>query len=189
MRYEQPYIETSSGKKVHFLEPDPDSIDINDIAYALSHIPRFNGHTSQFVSVAEHCWSGARYIEHGLKLQMLLHDAAEAYLCDIPKPLKDFLPDYRKIEDGMMKAIAAKFGFDYPLSSIVKYYDLVLLSNDAHWLLPSRGNGWSLWRDVKRPIVSPEFKPLCLDSATAKRVFLDLYHDLCGTKTPTRKAA
>ena len=189
MRYEQPYIETSSGKKVHFLEPDPDSIDIEDIAYALSHIPRFNGHTSKFVSVAEHCWSGARYIQSDLKLQMLLHDAAEAYLCDIPKPLKEFLPDYRKIEDNMMATISKKFGFDFPLSPVVKHYDIALLSNDAHWLLPSRGNDWSLWKTVKRPTICPEFKPLCLDSGTARRVFLDLYYDLCGTKAPSRKAA
>lgn len=178
VRYEQPYVETSSGKKVHFLEPDPDSINIEDIAHALSFIPRFNGHTSKFISVAEHSWNGARYIQHDLKLQMLLHDASEAYLCDIPSPIKQFLPDYKKIEDGMMNAIAAKFGFEYPLHPIVHHYDLALLSNEAHWLLPSRGNDWGTWRATKRPIVSPEFKPLCLDSKTANKVFLDLFYEL-----------
>lgn len=181
MRYEQPYIETSGGRKVHFLDPDPDSINIEDIAYALSQIPRFNGHASQFISVAEHSWSGSRYIEDTYKLSMLLHDATEAYLCDIPKPLKEFLPDYRKIEDNLQRVICEKYKIPFPLPDVVKYYDLVLLSNEAHWLLPSRGNTWSVWKHVKRPVVSPEFKPLCMYPKAARRIFLDKFYELSGT--------
>lgn len=177
----RPYIETFSGKRVHFLNPDPESITIEDIAHALSRICRFNGHTREFYSVAEHSWKGAVYISHPYKLGMLLHDATEAFLCDIPSPIKDYLPDYRKIEKELLEAILLKFGIEEQLPEIVKYYDLVLLSNEAHHLIPSRGNDWEMWKHVKRPVVSAEFKPLCLQPDVAKKVFLDKFYELHGT--------
>lgn len=178
----RPYIETVSGKIVHFLNPDPDSIDINDIAHALSRICRFNGHTREFYSVAEHSWKGATYISDEYKLAMLLHDASEAYLCDIPSPVKDYIPDYKKIEEELSYAICVKFGLPFPNHEIIKYYDLVLLSNEAHHLMHSRGNQWELWKHVKRPLVSAEFKPLCLQADVAKEVFLDKFYELHGTE-------
>ena len=74
----EPYIETVSGKKVYFLDPDPDQIDIKDIALSLSRVNRFNGHTRKPLTVAEHCWNGSRHIQDDLKLAFLLHDASEA---------------------------------------------------------------------------------------------------------------
>lgn len=182
-----PYIETASGKKVYFLNPEPDQIDIRDIALSLSRIPRFNGHTSKPLTVAEHCWSGARYIQQEHKLAFLLHDATEAYLCDIPSPIKQYLPEYRDLEAKLASCIATKFGvnFDTP---VVKYYDLSLLSNEAWHLLPSKGNDWEFWKNVKRPPVTAEFKPLCLDPEVARVVFLELFYELYGNSTTTREA-
>ena len=182
----QPYIETASGRKVYFLEPDPDNIDLGDIAVALSRIPRFNGHTNRFYSVAEHCWIGARFIEPEFRLAFLLHDASEAYLCDIPSPIKQYLPDYKEIELGIEKAIATKFGLEFPNNDMVKYMDVVMLSVEAQHLVHSRGNDWQLWKTMKRPVADPRMKPLCFDSKLAH----DLYYtavldELHGNKTAT----
>jgi hypothetical protein len=177
----QPYIETASGNKVFFLEPDPDSIDINDIALALSRIPRFNGHTNRFYSVAEHCWTGQRFIQDEFKLAFLLHDATEAYLCDIPSPIKQYLPDYQKLEEGLERAIFNKFGLTYPLDPVIKYMDIAMLSVEAQHLVESRGNDWQLWKTMKRPIADPRMKPLCFDSKTAERLYLEAFYELFGT--------
>ncbi|HET8688901.1 MAG TPA: hypothetical protein VFM18_20005, partial [Methanosarcina sp.] len=156
----QPYIETASGKRVFFLEPDPEQIDIKDIALALSRIPRFNGHTNRFYSVAEHCWIGHRFITDRYKLAFLLHDATEAYLCDIPSPIKQYLPDYKKIEEGLERAIADKFMLDFPMNDVVKYMDLAMLSVEAQHLIESRGNKWQIWQTINRPVADPRMKPL-----------------------------
>lgn len=186
MKYE-PYLETASGKHLYFLDPQPEQIDIRDIALALSRVHRFNGHTTKPMTVAEHCWAGARYIEDKYKLSFLLHDAAEAYLCDIPSPVKQYIPEYKKIERGLMGAIATKFGCNFE-SDMVKYYDLVLLSNEAHHLTKSQGNDWDIWKQVKRPTISAEFKPLCLDPEVARLVFLELFYELHGDSSTDRLA-
>jgi hypothetical protein len=186
MNYE-PYIETASGKKLYFLNPDPDQIDIRDIALSLSRVPRFNGHTSKLLTVAEHSWAGARYIPDEYKLSFLLHDAAEAYLCDIPSPVKQHLPEYQKMEEGLQACIEEKFGVNLH-SSMVKYYDLTMLSNEAWHLVKSRGEDWDIWKTIKRPAVTAEFRPLCLEPEVARVVFLELFYELYRNSTPTREA-
>lgn len=177
----QPYIETASGKKVFFLEPDPESIDINDIALALSRIPRFNGHTHRFYSVAEHCWQGQRWLPEEHKLAFLLHDASEAYLCDIPSPIKQFLPDYKKIEQTLEEAICTKFGVPYPHCDQVKTMDTIMLSVEAQHLVESRGNDWQIWKTSRRPVADPRMKPLCFDSKLAESIYLETFYELFRT--------
>jgi len=82
------WIQTISGRKFPLAEPDPNQIDIEDIAHALSMLCRFNGHCTQFYSVAEHSMHVSHEISNDLALAGLLHDAAEAYLGDVPSPLK-----------------------------------------------------------------------------------------------------
>ena len=93
------HIQTFTGRHINPFDPDPDAIDIEDIAHALSHICRFTGHTHTFYSVAQHsvhvadlvCRNTAGLAKPARSravLMALLHDASEAYLCDIPRPLK-----------------------------------------------------------------------------------------------------
>ncbi len=102
------FIVTHGGKMYNYLDPHPDMIAIEDIAHALSHMCRFNGHTNLFYSVAQHSMSVA-YRMPGTaeeKLAALLHDAAEAYMCDIPSPLKPLLgPAYRDLYDACQSTI------------------------------------------------------------------------------------
>lgn len=107
------FINTSSGKKFFFDPVDPDTISIGDIAHALSNICRFNGHTDKFFSVAQHSMLVCIYMPGTPeeKLAALLHDAAEAYVCDIPTPLKTLLgPSYKDIQDGVQEAISRRYG-------------------------------------------------------------------------------
>ena len=114
---ENPYITTASGLKFHVANPSPLEVSVADIAQGLSRQPRFVGHTSEPWSVAEHCLLVTAILRHhgfNPRMQMagLLHDAAEAYICDIPSPLKWAMEEidgalcaYRKIENRVEEAI------------------------------------------------------------------------------------
>lgn len=124
-------IRTYSGKYIDPFNPNPDDICIEDIAHALSNQCRFAGHTQRFYSVAQHSLFVMNVVHTKYKLQALMHDASEAYLLDIPTPIKMKLPAYKAAEDGLMIAIAAKFGFDWPMSEYVKNADRYAL--EAEW--------------------------------------------------------
>lgn len=122
------WLQTYSGGRVYPLDPRPEEIDILDIAAALSKLCRYGGHCLQFYSVAEHCVLMTRYArKYGFRdqvlLQLLLHDASEAYLVDIPRPLKKSLPDYQAAERGMEYAISQRFGLEIPNDPIVHKFD------------------------------------------------------------------
>jgi hypothetical protein len=107
-------IRTNSGKYINLLSPHEDDIDINDIVHSLCNLQRFNGHLNEPFSVAHHCLHVSWRVDKEHQLAALLHDASEAYIADIPSPLKKLLPEYKRIEHNMMKVIAKKFGFKYP---------------------------------------------------------------------------
>jgi len=124
------YIVTASGTQFDLLNPNPDDIRVEDIASGLSKLCRFTGQCNDFYSVAQHCVLGARELERPHRLAFLLHDASEAYLADISKPLKELLPDYRAIEDRLQAIICEKFSVEYPFSQEVKELDLTLGSTE-----------------------------------------------------------
>lgn len=96
------------------LAPDPALIDITDIAHALSMLCRANGHFKSFYSVGQHCINccneaAARGWSRRVQLACLLHDASEAYLSDVTRPVKQEIPRYREIEEPLQDAIWLKF--------------------------------------------------------------------------------
>lgn len=108
------YITT--GSKIHFtpLNPDPKQIVIVDIAHSLSMMTRANGHFPDFYSVAQHCIhcyeeAVARELDKRLALACLLHDASEAYIADITRPVKKNLPKYLVIEKILQDSIYERF--------------------------------------------------------------------------------
>lgn len=109
-------IRTFTGKYMNVFEPTEDMICIEDVAHALSNQCRFGGHLPKFYSVAQHSLMCCEMATPERKLEALLHDASEAYLLDVPKPIKQRLSNYKEIEDNLMRLIAKKFGFQYPLS-------------------------------------------------------------------------
>jgi 5'-deoxynucleotidase YfbR-like HD superfamily hydrolase len=106
-----PDIRTYTGIYVDVSNPQPDMFNIEDIAHALSMQPRFGGHLRRFYSVAQHSIFCACEVPHEYAFAALMHDASEAYLCDIPSPIKKLIPEYKVIEEMVMKCIAEKFGF------------------------------------------------------------------------------
>lgn len=130
--YKENHIRTASGRMVNLLKPHPDSIIIEDIAHGLAATARFGGQTPYPFTVAQHSIDCANRVARQHKLAALLHDASEAYLGDIPTPLKTILYGYKKIEDTFMDVIAKKFGFKYPLHESVKTADKQCL--ESEWL-------------------------------------------------------
>ena len=93
------WILTSTGKRFDLFEPDADMIDPRDISHALAHLCRFNGHTREFYSVAQHSCIVAELVPEEHRLAALLHCAPKAYLGYMTRPLNQWMPDYRGFED------------------------------------------------------------------------------------------
>jgi len=128
-------IRTFTGKYVNVFDPDPNTLVIEDIAHALSMQCRFGGHLPYFYSVAQHCVTCSTATEAeapdpNLAFTALMHDSSEAYLLDIPRPIKLKLANYKEIEDKLMKALSLKFGFTYPLPEMVHTIDNVAIVSE-----------------------------------------------------------
>lgn len=135
-------IRTASGIYMNVFEPTMEMICIEDIAHALAMQCRFGGHLPVFYSVAQHSLNCSFLIDDKeLKLAALLHDASEAYLMDIPRPIKKRLANYKEIEHGLMLLIAEKFGFEYPLHKEVKKADEIMLQLEWDVLMLNK-NTW-----------------------------------------------
>lgn len=135
------WIHTAHGRAVDLLDPQPDTIDLRDIAHALDRICRYTGHCSEHYSVAAHSLNVAAYCreigcDNVTYRAALLHDATEAYLGDVASPLKSLLPEYKAIEARFWTVIARKFGLPDPLPDMVKAADRVMLISEAPALLP-----------------------------------------------------
>lgn len=133
------HIMTYTGKLIEPLNPDPALIDIQDIAHALSQVCRFCGHTSSFLSVAQHSVLVSRIVPPEYALVGLLHDASEAYLSDIARPIKqqpEFGTVYKAAEEKLMLAISEAFGFAWPMPPAVKLADEILLRTEQRDLMP-----------------------------------------------------
>lgn len=128
--YTENSIRTYTNKVFDLKILDPDSICIEDIAHALSLTPRFGGHLEKMYSVAQHSVMVAINCREN-QLAGLLHDASEAYIGDMPSPFKKMMPEYKIIENRLMKVISEKFGFIIPLPAEVKEADRMLL--DMEW--------------------------------------------------------
>lgn len=125
--YTKDCIRTFTGIYFNIINPTEDMICIEDIAHSLSMQCRFAGHLPVYYSVAEHSIRCHEVSSPENKLAALLHDASEAYLLDIPSPIKPHLNNYKEIENKIMKLVAKKFGFLYPLVQEVRDIDKYML--------------------------------------------------------------
>ena len=136
-------ITTYTGLRFNPLEASADDIRIDDIAHSLPLICRGNGQVKTFFSVAQHCINcareaGARNYPVRVQLACLLHDASECYLSDVPRPLKQYMPEYRVYEDRILDIIYTKFlgsAITAEENEIVRAIDDVMLYYDLHTLL------------------------------------------------------
>ena len=155
-------IRTNSGTFVNVFNTNPDSIKIEDIAHALSRLPRFGGHLNRHYSVAQHsvlCAEMAKTKKE--KKAALLHDGSEAYLLDMPTPIKARMGEYKQYEDKLMKIIFKKYDLEWPLNPNIKKIDKKMLL--IEW-------------DNLAVTDNKEFK--CWSPNKAKKEFLKLYKEL-----------
>jgi hypothetical protein len=183
VRIESDQILTVSGVYVNPLDLRPNQIHIVDVAHALAHQCRFVGHTNKFYSVAEHSvralrWNRKRNVSHAELQWTLLHDASEAYLVDLARPMKIdpyFGKAYRGAEGRAMEVICERFGLDRKEPACVKEADLAMLAAERRDLMPAGGD-WVILEGVEAPteVISP-WSP-----RRAKRMFLQEYVRLFG---------
>lgn len=121
------WIQTRTGRQFWPLDPYPEDFDIEDIASSLSKLCRYNGHCSQFYSVAEHSVLVSWILPPEFALCGLLHDGTEAYCADVPRPLKPFLTGYAEIEDRIWRALAMRFGLPEKMPKEVIEADTAVL--------------------------------------------------------------
>ena len=171
---EDSWIQTFTGKRINVFNPKPYDISILDIAHALSNLCRFTGHTKLFYSVAEHSCYVAEYVPPQFALKGLLHDAAEAYLSDVSRPIKPFLTNYREIEDDLLAAIFQKFGLNSGIEREIKDYDSRLCLTEGLHMMHSI-EGWKL-AETFQPILGFQFK--YLSPVDAKVAFLTKFLEL-----------
>jgi hypothetical protein len=132
-----PYLQTVSGRWVNPFDPDPEQLDSGDIARALANQCRFGGHCRVFYSVAQHSVIVSQLVEErggdsDEAFAALMHDATEAYLGDMPHPLKHRSPlgaAFKQAEDHLERALRDRFGIK-PDVPAIKAADRALLATE-----------------------------------------------------------
>lgn len=148
------FIQTYTGRAFWPLKPQADALSIIDIAHALSNQCRYSGHVAYFYSVAQHCCLLASHVakNHGTPeqcLQILMHDAAEAYLVDIPRPVKQFMPQYRVWDKAINDTVRQWMGWaDLPILDFQDDLDSRVIVDERAALL----GGTLDWGHRMRPV-------------------------------------
>lgn len=163
-------LHTASARMVDVMKPDPQTIAIEDIARSLSRIPRWLGHTSGDVaySVAQHSVRVSLLLQGtGCELEGLLHDAHEAFLGDIPRPVAHAIGLYRvaTLKNGLDQAIARRFrlSFDSAAWDAVRRADDAELEHEfAELVRPAEGLATESRLDRLEPLPPVEAEELFL---------------------------
>ena len=185
------WTNTFSGRVSRPLEPEKTDYNIEDIAHSLAMQCRWNGHTKTFYSVAQHSVYASRFIrikgerkptkEKSYKRAALMHDASEAYLCDIPRPIKGHLGRYKELEASTELAIQNNFGIltSPHLLEAVKEIDNALLVRERSILIEKAPNmiwGFETFDDSYITEMLPEIPYWSPENA--KDFFLQEYREL-----------
>ena len=167
-----PTILTADGVYFDFENPSREAITLNAIARGLANTCRFAGQCSRFYSVAEHSVWVSRIVPEQYAIEGLLHDAAEAFIVDMPKPLKEMLPDYKAVEARIERAVFGCFGF-VDLPAEIKRADRIMLSTEQRILMRNRDR-WK-WTDGFEPL---DIELQCLPPDTAYHQFITRAQEL-----------
>lgn len=177
------WIQTFLGLAFFPLDPRCEDIFIKDIAHALSNQCRFTGHVKRFYSVAEHCWRVSGMCKPEDALWGLLHDASEAYVVDVPRPIKRMpgMEVYRAVEKNVMKFVAQRFGLPPDEPASVERADKIMLAIEARDLLGPLRPGWEAWDKFIAMAGDYEIKSVMpWTPAYAEKMFLDRFCELGG---------
>lgn len=162
-----PTILLNSGSYFNYEIPHESTWTLDDIAHGLAMTCRFGGQARRYYSVAEHSVYVSRLVPPYLAWDALMHDAAEAFICDMPKPLKELLPDYKVIEKRVEAAIAERHGLRDPMPAEIKLADIQMLRAEQLQVM-GNNDDWVWTFDVPEPDVVIQ----CLLPEQAKALFL-----------------
>ena len=183
-QYNDGVINTSSGKIIDLKNPTPDMIDIKGIATSLSNICRFGGHVNRFYSVAQHsvlvCYL-MKETDGNYALEALMHDASEAYLGDVVKPLKVMLGNvYKSLENGFCNVISEKYNLQQSpeVETLIKKYDREALELEHEAF--QKGNSIPLLMTMDR--LGLYNMHLHWDSNEARILFLACFSECCENR-------
>jgi hypothetical protein len=171
------WMQTYSGRQFWPCDPKPEEIDIEDIAHALSMQCRYGGHCKSFYSVAQHSIMVSQVCMEQDALWGLLHDAAEAYLVDLPRPIKHFSDMgelYRYLEKRLMWAVCDRFGLPREEPKSIKRADNILLVTEMRDLMTPPPEKWRE-ADIFTPLEDPIFP---WDHKTAEFMFMRRFEEL-----------
>lgn len=141
-------IMLASGALFDLLHPEDSDFTLSDIAQGMARTCRFAGHSSRFYSVAEHCVHVASLVPVEMIRPAMLHDASEAFIGDVTRPLKALLPDYRAIEKGIEDEIERRFLTPAEIANgglhadCVKAADIAMCITEAQRLMPNAAGYW-----------------------------------------------
>lgn len=185
-------IQVNSGGMFDPLKPDPAGILIEDIGHSLSAQSRFLGHGDSIYSVAEHCVHVSRACDSEDALWGLLHDGTEAYLGDMPSPLKrsKIGKEYVIAESRLMAAICERFGLIAWQPASVSRADKAMLEREHQRLFskmtPESTEVWESWReelpDMDESLLPDYCEPQFWPAPIAKVLFLERFMELGGQR-------
>lgn len=136
------WLQCYSGGCFWPLDPRAEEVHIEDIAHALSMQCRYAGHVIKFFSVAEHSILVSHYVKPENALWGLLHDAAEAYSADIPRPLKLHLTEWKHMENRIMQAVCQRFGLFFRQPEDVSRVDARMIADEREALMGLCERDW-----------------------------------------------
>jgi hypothetical protein len=168
------WMQTASGNAYWPADPLPSEVRIEDIAHALSLLCRYGGHCSRFYSVAEHSVLVSQVVPERFALVGLLHDATEAYVVDVPRPIKHMLRDYADLEAANWRAIAHRFDLPEQMPPCVKVADTAVLPAEKNVLMTTRPGEW----EAANPGDPARVSIVGYAPERARRLFLDRFHSL-----------
>ena len=164
-------MQTFTGKLVDLANFTVEDVRLPDISHALACINRYTGHTVAPYSVAQHSVMVSRLCEPQDELWGLLHDASEAYLGDVARPLKIMLPDYVELEHHVQQTIGKAFGLSWPMPQSVKVADNRALIAEKRALMAVE-HDWGIEAD---PVHTP-INPYCWQQA--KKMFENRFKEI-----------
>jgi hypothetical protein len=177
------WMQLASGNAYYPVDPRACDVRIGDIAHSLAMQCRYGGHSSRFYSVAEHSVLVSKIVPPEFALLGLLHDATEAYVTDVPRPLKGHLSNFEEIEALNWAAIAAAFDLPLELPACIHEADRDICRTEMRVLMPP----------PPIPIVwareAPNVFLGCYPPERARELFLDRFDALWGDRMYVRYPA
>lgn len=171
------WAQSFTGRKFWPGDPRPEDVCLEDIAHALAHVCRFGGHVPVAYSVAQHSVLVSHVCPPAHALVGLMHDATEAYLGDVIRPLKTLLPSYALLEERWAKAIGQALGLGDELAHLpdaVKDADRCALETERRDVVTQCATSRE-WRQCVAPVAA---RIVPLSAAEAKKAFLARWAEL-----------